>query len=75
VIESFTVGADGRLILAARDAAFPRPRLQPRRPADGILIPVGAPVANDGSAGRGIAIGHDSAFLFVITASASISSH
>jgi 6-phosphogluconolactonase len=44
--------------------------------ADGSLTPVGAPVANDGSAACWIEISHDGSFLFVVnTASASISSY
>jgi 6-phosphogluconolactonase len=61
---------------AAGGAAFPGLVSSFNVAADGTLMPVGAPVANDGGAACWIEISHDGEFLFVVnTASASISSY
>ncbi|HJQ74832.1 MAG TPA: beta-propeller fold lactonase family protein [Gaiellaceae bacterium] len=61
---------------AAGGAAFPGLVSSFTDASDGTLTPVGAPVANDGSAACWIEVSHDGRFLFdVNTASASISSY
>jgi len=61
---------------AAGGAAFPGLLSSFSDANNGVLTPVGAPVANDGGASCWIEISHDGRFVFVVnTASASISSY
>jgi 6-phosphogluconolactonase len=61
---------------AAGTAAFPGLVSSFSDAANGNLIPIGAPTANDGGASCWIEISHDGRFLFVVnTASATISSY